>query len=116
MEMKKPEAIDLFRALGLVEKRRVASGRYVTATAGPADGWLYFATYRTTSGGYWFGVCPEAPRTEIPPNILARLETEGFEKTNKNYEAIRLVGEDIPQSAPAARLVMVELQEMLGTS
>lgn len=112
--MKRPETRDLFDELGLVEKRRVASGRYVTATSGPAPGWLYFATYKASEGGFWFGVCLSNGQTEIPAGVLSRLKVEWFEATNRNFEAIRPVGETVQQAVPEARLVMVELQELLS--
>jgi hypothetical protein len=108
-----PQARDLLDALGLAEKRRVASGRYVTATTGPAETWLYFVTYRTRSG-FWFGACPLQAKTEIPADVLTFLEKEGFEPTKRNFEAIRRVGETVRQAVPEARLVMVELQELLS--
>ncbi|WP_323760478.1 hypothetical protein [Maricaulis sp.] len=92
--MTSPQARDLLDALGLAEKRRVASGRYVTANIGPAENWLYFVTYRTRSG-FWFGVCPRKAQTKIRADVLTFLEKEGFEPTSRNFEAIRLVGKTV---------------------
>lgn len=107
------EVETLFRDLGLVELRRVASGRYLTATTGPAPGWQYFATYRVKSG-FWFGVCLSKRATEITSTTRELFGEEGFEFTNKYFEAIRPAGETLQQAITKARLIMDELKDILG--
>lgn len=108
------QTIDLFEALGLKVGRRVASGRYLTATAGPAHGWYYFATYRVRSG-FWFGVRREDGDV-LRRSEIALFEKEGFALTNKNLEAIRLVGATLIDAAKQSELVMDELKEILAAT
>ncbi len=107
------EVESFFRNLGLVTLRRVASGRYLTATTGPAPGWQYFATYRVKSG-FWFGVCLSKPAAEITGTTRELFGEQGFEFTKKNFEAIRPAGETPQQAIAEARLIMDELKDILG--